>query len=104
MKKRIVITVLLVIIVILLIMYNCGSENFHPFHTNDYQKKTSDLDNRFVNPYGGFQIMPYFKMGEIKKDDYDDRYNEYIKKLYNAKLDEKVSNYNSSCNCQKKDN
>jgi hypothetical protein len=105
MKKRTIITVLLAIIVIMLIINNCGSEKFRPFSVNEYNHNLSDLDTRFNNnPYGGFQTLPYFKMGEIKKDGYDDRYNEYIKKLYNKKLDEKISKYNTACNCQKKDN
>jgi hypothetical protein len=96
---HLIITILFIIATVAIIMCKYGKELFRPFGANDYQKKTSDLNNRFDNNH---QIMPYFKNGEVNIK--ENKYDEYLKKLYNEKLDEKISKYNTSCNCQKKDN
>jgi hypothetical protein len=88
--------ILIILIIIIVSIFNY-KEYFQPFSYGNINNDSSyfDKSNLLVYPTA-------FKMGEINI--HHRNYDKYLNKLNNNYLNKKISKFNDSCPCQKKEN
>lgn len=102
--NKLIIVIIFLLIVIFIIKNTDNFDNinkFKPFYYNNINSH-SDYINKiyYQNNYPTF-----FKLGEVNVDyGPNKKYDKYINSLQNKHMDDKISNFNYSCPCQKLSN
>jgi hypothetical protein len=96
--NKIILLFVIIIISIFFYKYNFDSiDNFKPFY---YGRINTPSDYYSRNNY-----PTYFKMGEIDVNIGPNKnYDKYLNSLHNKHMNERISNFNYSCPCQKLNN
>jgi hypothetical protein len=104
MNKLVILIILLLIVVLFSIKTsdNFKSINkFQPFYYGNINSQ-SDYTNRNYYPYN---YPTFFKLGEINVNAGPYKtYDKYLNALHNRHMNERISNFNYSCPCQKLSN